>query len=49
VGIGERSERLIVIAAAGLLGLLPWGVVVVAALALVTFVERVGRVTASLK
>jgi archaetidylinositol phosphate synthase len=49
VGIGERSERLIVIAAAGLLGLLPWGVIVVAALALITFAERVGRVTASLK
>lgn len=49
VGIGERSERLIVIAAAGLFGLLPWGVIVVAALALITFAERVGRVTASLK
>ncbi|MGA2199033.1 MAG: CDP-alcohol phosphatidyltransferase family protein [Nitrososphaerales archaeon] len=49
VGIGERSERLIVIAAGGLLGLLPWGVIVVAALALITFAERVGRVTASLK
>ncbi len=49
VGIGERSERLIVIAVAGLLDLLPWGVIVVAALALITFAERVARVTASLK
>ncbi len=49
VGIGERSERLIVIGVAALLGLLPWGVIVVAALAIVTFVERVARVTAALK
>jgi len=49
VGIGERSERLIVLAVAGLLDLLPWGVVVVAALAMITFVERAARVTAALK
>lgn len=49
VGIGERSERLIVLAVAGLLDLVPLGVVVVAALAIVTFGERVIRVTRSLK
>ncbi len=49
VGIGERSERLIVIALAGLLDLVPWGVIVVAALAIITFAERVVRVASSLK
>ena len=48
VGIGERSERLIVIAVAGLLNLVPFGVVVVAALAIITFVERVARVASAL-
>jgi archaetidylinositol phosphate synthase len=49
VGIGERSERLIVITVAALFGLLPIGVLVVAALAIVTFAERVIRVARSLK
>jgi archaetidylinositol phosphate synthase len=49
VGIGERSERLIVIAVAGLLNVVALGVVVVAALAIITFVERVARVASSLK
>lgn len=49
IGIGERSERLLVIAVAGLLGLVPYGVVLVAALAIVTFVERVARVTWALR
>jgi archaetidylinositol phosphate synthase len=49
VGIGERSERLIVIAVAGLLDLVPYGVLLVAGLALVTFAERVIRVTRALK
>ncbi|MDA4122616.1 MAG: CDP-alcohol phosphatidyltransferase family protein [Thaumarchaeota archaeon] len=49
VGIGERSERLIVLILASLFGLVSWGVIVVAALAAVTFVERVARVTGSLK
>ena len=48
VGIGERSERLIVIVVTSLLGLISWGVIVVVALAAITFVERVARVTASL-
>jgi archaetidylinositol phosphate synthase len=49
VGIGERSERLIVIAIAGLLNVVALGVIVVAALAIITFVERVARVASSLK
>jgi len=49
VGIGERSERLLVIVVASLLGLVSWGVILVVVLAGITFVERVVRVTASLK
>ena len=49
VGIGERSERLIVLIVASFLGLIPYGVLLIAALALVTFVTRVIRVTAALK
>jgi archaetidylinositol phosphate synthase len=49
VGIGERSERLLVIAVASLLGLISWGVIVVVALAGITFVERVSRVANALK
>ncbi len=49
VGIGERSERLIVLILASLLGLVSWGVIVVVALAGITFVERVARVVAALK
>jgi archaetidylinositol phosphate synthase len=49
VGIGERSERLLVIVIASFLGLLYWGVILVAALAAITFVERVARGAASLK
>ncbi|MDA4114457.1 MAG: CDP-alcohol phosphatidyltransferase family protein [Thaumarchaeota archaeon] len=49
VGIGERSERLIAITIAALFGLLPIGVLVVAALAIVTISERVVRVARSLK
>ncbi len=49
VGIGERSERLIVITLAALLDVIPLGVVVVAALAIITFAERVVRVASSLK
>jgi archaetidylinositol phosphate synthase len=48
VGIGERSERLIVIVLASFLGVIAFGVLVVAALAAITFVARVVRVTSSL-
>lgn len=48
VGIGERSERLLVLVVASLLGLVSWGVIIVAALAAITFVERVVRVASAL-
>lgn len=48
VGIGERSERLVAIILSALLGIIVVGVLVVAALAIVTFVARVLRVSASL-
>lgn len=40
VGIGERSERLIIIAVASIVGLTGWGVLLVAAVALFTLLER---------
>jgi archaetidylinositol phosphate synthase len=48
VGIGERSERLLVLAIASLVGLVQWGVVVVALIAGYTFLERVLKGTRSL-
>lgn len=49
VGIGERSERLVVLIVASFLGLIAYGVLLIAALAIVTFATRVIRVTAALK
>ncbi len=49
VGIGERSERLVVLIVASILGLISYGVLLIAALAIVTFATRVIRVTAALK
>lgn len=40
VGIGERSERLLVLAVASLAGVAGWGVLVVAVIAGFTFLER---------
>ena len=40
VGIGERSERLIILAVSSLVGLVGWGVLLVLAVAAFTFVER---------
>ena len=40
VGIGERSERLLILAISSLVGLVGWGVILVAAVAAFTFVER---------
>lgn len=48
VGIGERSERLLVLAISSLLGVLYWGVVLVAIIAWFTFFERTVRATNSL-
>lgn len=49
VGIGERSERLVVLIIASFLGLILIGVLVVAVLAATTFVVRVARVSSALK
>jgi archaetidylinositol phosphate synthase len=49
VGIGERSERLLVLAIASILGLAYWGVLVVVLIAGITFAERVYRASLSLR
>jgi archaetidylinositol phosphate synthase len=49
VGIGERSERLVVLILASLFGVIPLGVLVVAVLAGITFVERVVRASAAIR
>ncbi|MCS4540454.1 MAG: CDP-alcohol phosphatidyltransferase family protein, partial [Thaumarchaeota archaeon] len=48
VGIGERSERIAVLALSSLLGLVYYGIIAVLVLAAVTFLERIYRVSASL-
>ena len=48
VGVGERSERLVVLIVAALAGAAWLGVAVVLVLALVTFVQRAVRVTGAL-
>jgi archaetidylinositol phosphate synthase len=48
VGIGERSERLLVLAFSSILGLTYWGVVLVAVIAGFTFVERAYRASKAL-
>jgi archaetidylinositol phosphate synthase len=48
VGIGERSERLLVLAFSSILGLTYWGVVFVAVTASFTFVERAYRASMAL-
>lgn len=45
MGVGERSERLLVLIAASLLGLVGYGVMLVALLAFVTFVQRAAAVS----
>jgi archaetidylinositol phosphate synthase len=49
VGIGERSERLLIVAVSSILGLVYWGVILVALVASYTFVERVYRALGALK
>lgn len=49
VGVGERSERLIVLAIFSLLGFLQYGVILVILLAAVTLAERIYRVSTSLR
>jgi len=48
IGVGERSERLVVLIATSLLGIVWLGVLIVVALALLTFVERTIRVSRAL-
>jgi archaetidylinositol phosphate synthase len=48
IGIGERSERLLVLAFASLLGILQYGVIIVTLLAIATFVERAYKVSVAL-
>jgi archaetidylinositol phosphate synthase len=48
IGVGERSERLVVLIAASLLGIVWQGVVIVAILALITFVQRTVKVSGAL-
>ncbi len=48
VGVGERSERLIVLAISSLLGLLQYGVILVILLAAITLAERIYRASTSL-
>jgi archaetidylinositol phosphate synthase len=48
IGIGERSERLVVLIVASLLGIVGIGVLVVAFLALITFVQRAVKVSGAL-
>jgi len=49
VGIGERSERLLILAISSILGLVYWGVILVLIVALYTFLERTGRAVVSLR
>ena len=49
VGIGERSERLLILAVFSILGLAYWGVILVLVVALYTFLERTVRAVASLR
>jgi archaetidylinositol phosphate synthase len=44
VGIGERSERLLILAVASIAGYCSWGIIAVALVAGYTFLERVYRV-----
>lgn len=49
VGIGERSERLLILAILSIVGLAYWAVILVLIVALYTFLERTIRAVASLK
>lgn len=48
IGIGERSERLLVLSVSAILGIVGYGVVLVAAMAAFTFIERTYRGARSL-
>jgi archaetidylinositol phosphate synthase len=48
IGVGERSERLLVLIVASLLGAVGIGVLIIALLALITFVQRTVKVSMAL-
>lgn len=48
VGIGERSERLLIVAITSLVGLVFWGVILVLVVAAFTFLERTFRAVRAL-
>jgi archaetidylinositol phosphate synthase len=48
IGVGERSERFVVLIVASILGIVALGVLIIVVLALLTFVERAIRVTRAL-
>lgn len=41
IGIGERAERLLVIAIIGMIGFMEWAVVIVIIIAAITFIQRI--------
>ncbi|MGQ0771362.1 MAG: archaetidylinositol phosphate synthase [Nitrososphaerota archaeon] len=41
IGIGERAERLLVIAIIGMIGLMPYAVIIVVIIAAITFIQRI--------
>jgi archaetidylinositol phosphate synthase len=41
IGIGERAERLLVVAIVGMIGFLNYAVIIVAIIAGITFVQRI--------
>ena len=49
IGIGERAERLLVIAIIGMIGFLNYAVVIVAIIAGITFVQRIITTTRGIK
>lgn len=49
VGIGERSERLLILAVSSIVGLVYWGVVLILAVAAYTFLERTVRAVRAFK
>jgi archaetidylinositol phosphate synthase len=48
IGVGERSERFVVLIVTSILGIVALGVLIIVVLALLTFVERAIRVTRAL-
>jgi len=49
VGIGERSERLLILAVSSVVGLVYWGIILVVVVAVYTFLERCYRAVHALR